>query len=101
MKLNAGNGVLAVTERLVRMIVQIRHCRFELVGQRFAVDRVSVVVRGDEYVACKQVLYRLISAAMSVRELVGARSAGEREELMSQTDAVQRLAADEFAQNVD
>ena len=101
MELHGGDGQRAVSEAFVGSVVEVRHRRFEIARKRMRVDGVSVIVRRDQHVARDQILDRLIAATVTVRELVGARTARERKQLMAETDAEQRLASDQIAQRDD
>ena len=50
-----------------------------------------MIVRGDEDVAADEIFDRLIAAAMSVRQFIRARTVREREQLMAEADAEDRL----------
>src|SRR5581483_6565149 len=89
------------TKPFVRSVVEVAHRRFEVARERFGVDRVAMIVRRYQDLTAAQIEHRLIAAAMAVGQLVGPCTAGQREQLMSQTDAEERLAADETAKQID
>ena len=65
------------------------------------IDRVGVILRGDLYLAGQQILDRVIAAAVTEFQLVGFRAVGERQDLMSQTNAEDRDASDQLSYRVD
>jgi hypothetical protein len=97
-ELDRGDRQGPVTEPLVRPVVEVDHRRFEMIGQRRAVDRVPVVVGGDQHFVVQHVLDGLIAAAMAVGQLERLRAARKRQELMAQTHAEHRGPADQAAQ---
>ena len=60
-----------------------------------------MIVGRDEDGVADEILYRLIAAAVAVRQLIRFRPAGEREQLVAQTHAEHRYHADEAAQRFD
>src|SRR5579883_2848318 len=101
MKLYAGYRKRPVAKTFVGAVVEIGHRRLQVVRKRCGVDGIAMIVRGDQHFTGYQVHHGLISAAMSVGQLEGARAACERKELMAKADAKERLAADERPQNLD
>ena len=66
-------------------------------GSDCLVDREAVVLAGDLDLAGGQVLDRLVGAAMAARQLVGPPAQRERQQLMAEADAEQRLAGRQHA----
>ena len=58
--------------------------------QRLVVYGVAVVLRGNLHLAGKEILYRLIGAAMTEFQLVGVCSQSEGQQLMAKADAEDR-----------
>jgi hypothetical protein len=100
-ELDSRDRQRTVSKAFVRAVVEIGHRGLELGGQRAGVHCVAVVMRGDDYLACGQIHHGLIPTAVSVRQLIRLPSAGERQKLMPQADAEERLAARQAAQQLD
>ena len=75
MKLHRCDRQRAVAETFVGAVVEVDHGRFKVVGQRRPIDRIAVIVGGDEDLVVDEILDRLVAAAMSVGELEGRRTA--------------------------
>src|SRR6266446_6215055 len=60
--------------------------------QAFGVDDKAVVLTGDLDFASAQILYRMIGAAMAARHLEGPAAERQRQQLMAEADAKDRLA---------
>ena len=72
------------------MCVSSRSC-----GQRRRVDREAVVLRGDLDRAGGHVAHRVVRAVVAERHLVGLRAEDDREDLVAEADAEDRLLADQ------
>ena len=62
-------------------------------GNAAAYDRVAVVLGGDECSVKREILYRLIAAAVAVLQLLGLGAVCQRKELMSEADCKNRHIA--------
>ena len=82
-----------MAKALDRVVVEVQVRHFQIVGQRFGLDRKAVVLRGDLHPAAVPVHHGLVGAAMAELQLVGLRAAGQRQQLMAQADAEDRLLA--------
>ena len=74
---------------------------FQFGRQRIFGHGKTVVLRSDFHAAGIQILHRLIRPAMAEFQLERFRSAGQRQQLMSQTDAEYRHLAEHAANRVD
>src|SRR5436305_9841498 len=100
MELDGFDCQLAMSKALVCSVVEIDQRLFENVRKRGGVDGVSMVVRGYDDRSVLQIFYRLIAAAMSVRQFKRFRTASQRQELVPQADSVHRTFAEERAQRL-
>ena len=71
-------------------------------GNAAAYDRVAVVLGGDECSVKREILYRLVAAAVTVLQLLGLGAVCQRKELMSEADAERGyLSRDKLAEGLD
>ena len=72
-------GVVPVADTLVRAVVHVDEQRFPIGAQGVVVHRITMVLAGDEAAVGAHLPHGLVVAAVSVLQLVDARSAGLRE----------------------
>ena len=103
MVLDGHDGKLFVGETLDRFVVHVHVADFEaaVAGDGAGVDLEAVVLGGDVDAAGGEVLDGMIGAAMAEFQSAGGGADGEREELVAQADAGERIAADESADGFD
>src|SRR5438477_9752012 len=86
-----------MTQAFDRSVVEIHVGHFEL-GRAgnvvfAAFDSEAMILRRDQYLSAGDFLYRMISAAMTVRHFHRSRTIRESQDLMSQADTENRYAA--------
>jgi hypothetical protein len=86
MKLNRGDGEFSMAKAFVGAVVQVDHRLLEIRGHALCIDCVTVIVSGHDDFAALEVLHRLVSAAMTVRQFESLRTACEGKQLMAKTD---------------
>lgn len=71
-------------------------------GNAAAYDRVAVVLGGDKCSVKREILYRLVAAAVTVLQLLGLGAVCQRKELMPEADAERGyLSRDKLAEGLD
>ena len=71
-------------------------------GNAAAYDRIAVVLGGDECSVKREILYRLVAAAVTVLQLLGLGAVCQRKELMSEADSERGyLSRDKLAEGLD
>ena len=60
-----------------------------------------MILRGDLDLICQQIFDGMIAAAMTEFQLIGFRSVGEGQDLMTQTDTEDRNGADQLLHGID
>ena len=79
--------ILLAAQTFHRFVQQIDMGYFQTsAGKTFPVYRIGMVLRGDLYFTCNQILYRMITAPVSEFQFVGFGSIRQRNDLVSQTD---------------
>ena len=79
--------------------VQMRHLKRGR-GEAVQIDRIGMVLRGDFDAAGLQAADRMVAAAVSEFQLVGAGAVGQRKNLMPEADAEERVSAPQRAHRV-
>src|SRR6516162_3258829 len=77
---------------LIGLVEERQVRRLDAVGQAFRVDDKTMVLAGDLDLASQQILDRMVGAAMAARHLVGRAAERQRQELVTEADAEDRLA---------
>src|SRR5207249_5936977 len=99
--LHAEHGQFAVPHPLQRAVVQVDVRRLHVCGQRPGVYRETVVLRRDLHAAAAVVDDRLIRPAVAELQLERLAAQRQAKQLMTETDAEQRLFPDELADGAD
>jgi len=89
-KLDRGDGLLGVDEPLVGAIVDIAKVGLPRGRQSRLVDRVAVILGGDDALACHKVQGRLVVATVAMFELVRGRAGGKPKEKVAHADPKHR-----------
>ena len=76
-----------VAEALDGAVVEVDVRDLELRRERVREDREVVVLRGDLHLARRQLLHRMVAPVVPEREPPRLRAAGEREQLVAQTNS--------------
>ena len=97
MELNGTHPLVPVTDAGNRPVVQVPVGDFKIRGKPFCAHRVSVVLRRDENASRAKILHRLVRATVSEPQLEGRCAEREREDLVTKTNAVDRLHLGEAA----
>ena len=97
MVLDGKDRHVPVPQPLDRPVVQVHVGHLELrrawdPGLRSPLDRESVILRRDQDAAGRELLHRVISAAVAVRHLDRVRAEGEAQDLMAEADPEDRHA---------
>src|SRR5439155_3249983 len=100
-KLDAERLLRRSSQTLAGLVVQVDVGRLDSGRKRGEVDAEAVVLRRDLHAPRRDVLDRLIRAAMTELELVGLRAESERENLVPETDAEDRFFSEEPADRFD
>ena len=76
-KLNGPHSLAPVTDARNGSVVQVPVGDFEIEGKPLLVDRVSVILRGDEDASRAEILHRLVRAAVTELQLESRGTEGE------------------------
>ena len=97
MVLHGKRRPIGAGQPLVRAVEQrhMRHLRSR--RQRLRIDGKAVVLAGDLHLAGRQILHRLVGAAMAALHLVGLRPQRQRQQLVAEADAEHRHAGIQHA----
>ena len=95
--LDAERRIFLVADALDRVIVQVGVRHFQVVWQRVAINRESVVLGRDFDLAGLVVHDRLVGTAVPELELVRLGATRQRQELVAEADAKDRLFAKQSA----
>ena len=96
MELNTESAGLAVLDAFAGSVIEVHVTHLALAGEGVRVDAESVVLGCYLNAARRQVLDRLVQAAVAKLELVGASAQGQAQHLMAQTYAKERRLAHEL-----
>ena len=102
MVLHGEHGKLDVPQALARVVVEVAMGGLPAApGKRGRIDGEAVILGRDLHLVGGQVLHRVIRAVMTERQLVRTAAGGQAENLVSETDAKHRHAADQAAHGLD
>ncbi len=90
-----------MAKAFVGAVVQVDHRLLEIRGHALCIDCVTVIVSGHDDFAALEVLHRLVSAAMTVRQFESLRTACEGKQLMAKTHTVHWTLAQKRPQRFD
>ena len=96
--LNAEDGMIAMPHPFHRTIIEIDVSYFYVRRQGFGVDSKTMILRSDRYSPGNQILYRLVSAAVTKLQFRSVSPVGEAEKLVPKANSKDRALADEMLQ---
>src|SRR5262249_20994327 len=95
--LDAERATVPRGEPLARAVVEVDVRALDARGERREVDAEAVVLRRDLDAAGREILHRLVRAAMTELQLVRLAAEREREELVAEADPEDGLLPEELA----
>src|SRR5580658_8528690 len=97
MILHAEGGILAVSDSLDRLVVQVDVSHLDGVGKRIRLEGKAVVLARDFHPIVAAIQYGLVGPAMSEFQFKDLAAAGHAEELVAQADPKDRFLAEQVA----
>src|SRR5689334_20844930 len=91
-ELDAHERTRAMADTLIGTVVEVAEPRLPVARQALLVDRIAVVLRGDEAPGGAHAAARLVLTPMAELELVGIGASGQRQDLVAQAHAQDRSA---------